>query len=241
VIALSMLLILAASGMAAQTCYFLGMQTSDSIICSVSGVVHTVATKLAQAINPIVPFGVTSPGVDFNISTTTDFDAGTKTNTTTETDRYNQSTGNIELDFPYAKKGANLVSYWRFENNTDEETGTHNGIVNGPVYTSSGKFGGAYDFDGVNDYIDVGNWTPTQNITVSAWAEFEDTAKSDIVSRWMFSNTSNQSFLLTRIVSTDIQAYVRNTAGTSAHAVYTITPTPGTWYHLVGTYDGSNV
>jgi hypothetical protein len=46
----------------------------------------------------------------------------------------------------------------------------HNGAVHGATWTPSGKYNGAYQFDGVNDYIDIptGNYK-SSNITLSAW------------------------------------------------------------------------
>src|SRR5690606_32136913 len=52
----------------------------------------------------------------------------------------------------------------------------HNGTPqNGPVYTTSGKVGGAMVFDGTNDYITLGNnfginWQ-SDNFTISVWAQ----------------------------------------------------------------------
>lgn len=71
-----------------------------------------------------------------------------------------------------------LVGYWSFEDGrgtqaTDfspagNNTGT---LTNGPTWTD-GKMGKALSFDGVNDYVDMGNPTNLQftgNITLSAW------------------------------------------------------------------------
>ena len=49
--------------------------------------------------------------------------------------------------------------------------GNH-GTVNGATSTASGKWGGAYSFDGVNDYIDTNkdiSWNNTNRITISFW------------------------------------------------------------------------
>ncbi|MCD6522786.1 MAG: LamG domain-containing protein [Candidatus Diapherotrites archaeon] len=91
---------------------------------------------------------------DFNITTTTDFDAGTKVNVTTSTDRYEQDEGTIELDFPYAEKDTNLTSYWRFEDNANDETGLGDGTVYGAT-SIDGWLDRAFLFDGSDDYISI--------------------------------------------------------------------------------------
>jgi hypothetical protein len=45
------------------------------------------------------------------------------------------------------------ISYYKFENNANDETGRNNGTVIGATWTSSGKFGGAYNFNGNGKYI----------------------------------------------------------------------------------------
>lgn len=89
-------------------------------------------------------------------TTTADWDSGTKTNTTSITDRFNQSSNTLELDFPYAEKDTNLISYWRMENLTDE-TGTLNLINSGGADVNpNGKFGSCYNFnDGDTEYMTI--------------------------------------------------------------------------------------
>jgi len=48
----------------------------------------------------------------------------------------------------------------------------NNGTINGAVWTSSGRFGSALQFDGVDDYVDCGNGASlniTTAVTVEAW------------------------------------------------------------------------
>ena len=91
----------------------------------------------------------------YTIDTTAEFDAGTKNGTATDTDEYSHPADQIQLSFPYASKYPHLLSYWRFENNANDETETNNGTVYGASSTS-GKFGDCYQFDGGNDYIRCG-------------------------------------------------------------------------------------
>ena len=52
----------------------------------------------------------------------------------------------------------NLISYWKMENDVTDEQGNHDGTNNGATFVAGNTgFGQAADFDGVNDYINIGN------------------------------------------------------------------------------------
>ena len=70
------------------------------------------------------------------------------------------------------------VAYWSFNDGSgtiavDSSGNTNTGnLTNGPVWTTAGKFGGALNFDGVNDYVNVGNPSSLQingNISICGW------------------------------------------------------------------------
>jgi gliding motility-associated-like protein len=68
-----------------------------------------------------------------------------------------------------------LVGYWPFCGNANDESGNgNNGTVNGAILTTDrfGNANSAYDFDGVNDYMDMGNNTSLHiqnNFSASFW------------------------------------------------------------------------
>ncbi len=69
---------------------------------------------------------------------------------------------------------AGLQLYLPFNDSTanDRSGKGHNGFVSGAVYNSSGGVmgSGAFGFNGINSFIDVGNWNVSgDNITLSAW------------------------------------------------------------------------
>lgn len=74
-----------------------------------------------------------------------------------------------------------LVGWWPFNGNANDESGNgNNGTVNGATLTND-RFGNAnkaYNFDGVNDYIDIGNPLELGNnpssYTQAGWAFYED-------------------------------------------------------------------
>ena len=175
---------------------------------------------------------------DFSITTTADFDAGTKSSIVTTTDEYDIIADEIALSFPYADKDANLVSYWRFEDNPNDETGTNNGTVTGATYTSLGKFGGAYDFDADNDYISIAadpslNFGANTDFSVSAWIYADASANNYILSSG--AGGAGEGWWLFRILNNALQAGLDD--GT------TLVTTTGTlalqdaWHHVVATFD----
>jgi uncharacterized protein (TIGR02145 family) len=65
-----------------------------------------------------------------------------------------------------------LVAYYPFNGNANDESGNgNNGIVNGATLTTDrfGNENSAYNFDGVNDFIQLPFGISNQPITISAW------------------------------------------------------------------------
>ncbi|HOI18901.1 MAG TPA: DUF2341 domain-containing protein, partial [Candidatus Woesearchaeota archaeon] len=68
-----------------------------------------------------------------------------------------------------------LVGSWHFDegtgNYTVDSSGNHNTgtLYNSPTWTSSGRYGNAINFDGVNDYVSLSNLSSTTSITITGW------------------------------------------------------------------------
>lgn len=79
-----------------------------------------------------------------------------------------------------------LVSYYSFDRDeggrvTDGSGKQNDARIHGAKWTAKGKSGGAYEFDGVNDYLDAGNPPSLQltaNFTLAAWIWPERTKDS---------------------------------------------------------------
>ncbi len=89
-----------------------------------------------------------------------------------------------------------LVSHWNFDaaNGSSptaavDVVGSNDGnVVGGATQVSSCVKGEAYDFDGVDDYINCGNDASLPSsgvVTVSAWVKFTDIQNSGIVGRFV--------------------------------------------------------
>ncbi len=109
------------------------------------------------------------------VNSTSGFDAGVKVNTSTSTDRYNQSVDTLELDFPYGVKDSSLVVYSRFENNYIDETNQYNGTEVGSVPFVDGKFGKGIDFSSSSgsDYVNYSTdpISDDGDVTFSIWVK----------------------------------------------------------------------
>lgn len=118
-----------------------------------------------------------------------------------------------------------------------------NGVVQGATWVLAGHFGGALSFDGVNDYVDLGNPTLlrlTGDMTLSAWVKAAGTpvndgqiiSKSDDVAGWQLKTSpdvGNQNFSVA--LSGQSGAYTGR---------YSVTERSlGTWYHVAGVFRGA--
>ena len=79
-----------------------------------------------------------------------------------------------------------LVGYWPFNGNANDESGNgNNGVVNGATLTSDrfGNSGSAYNFDGINNFIQCLNAGPTGNptITASFWLKSSQSTPAEIL------------------------------------------------------------
>lgn len=84
--------------------------------------------------------------------------------------------------------GANgLVSLWRFEEGegttAHDSVGNNDGTIYGASWTT-GMIGGALSFDGVDDYVDVGNdnsLKPLLPVTLSAWIRLSSSGSTEYI------------------------------------------------------------
>jgi len=134
------------------------------------------------------------------------------------------------------------------ENNTYVKDYSPNNLYanayNGTNYTTSGKLGGAFKFDGVNDYMVVSNSNGlniTNGITVSAWIKLD--------------SFSSYRRIIVKSPSTDVYPYttyglltdsgnkvrMEFSSGGYQHIIKSTTNlSNGVWYLVTGTWNGSD-
>ncbi|UCF07840.1 MAG: right-handed parallel beta-helix repeat-containing protein, partial [Thermoplasmata archaeon] len=170
-------------------------------------------------------------------------------NSQDNTIRENNISGMIDMD------RTGLVGFWKMDEfvwtgaagEVKDSSGLGNdGAHNGYTNTTSGRFGRCGDFDGSSDYIDCGDDAslgPVSAITVEAWARFDSVsgafpqivARGDNTEGWNLYSWSTGSYEFSFILLESGSSWGQ------AWAIGTTIPQPDTWYHVVGTYDGSSV
>ncbi len=144
-----------------------------------------------------------------------------------------------------------LAAWWLFQEGGGDQvydlsgngnTGTLNNFAFPATASSgwnSGKFGSALAYDGANDFIDTPADAELNGLrgTVSLWVLFNNTFRN-ISSK---GTTQNKGW----IIGTGSTDKITFQIGTGAARIGTIDPdgvaATNTWYHIAGTWDGSNV
>jgi hypothetical protein len=139
---------------------------------------------------------------------------------------------------------AGLIAYYPFNGNANDESGNgNNGAVNGVTLTAgrNGNVNSAYNFDGINDYIEIANDTIfelTDRITISAW--IKDAVETGVVvgkCDYMPGGTCNFE-----LFTADGGSFGFHFYRYGWHRVQsTISITDGNWHHIVGTYNRSRI
>jgi hypothetical protein len=156
-----------------------------------------------------------------------------------------------------AEQGDGLVAFYPFNGNANDESGNeNNGTVHGASLTEDrfGNSNSAYYLDGISNYISILNSStlnPQNAFTLCAWYksyDFTGAGYSPIIDKGYYSHTApyyqyklgvcgnystNYLYNMNFSVTTN---NVENRARSNKNYW-----TPGNWYFLVGTYDGTNV
>jgi hypothetical protein len=132
-----------------------------------------------------------------------------------------------------------LVGWWPFNGNANDESGNgNNGTVNGATLTNDrfGNVNKAYSFDGVDDFIDVGNSANlnfSDALSISVWLKKETTngnvkiiEQCDLVNFW-----ANYQF----VVMSDgkIAVGLRESNTTTKYTYSANSVQNNSWYHVV--------
>ena len=113
-----------------------------------------------------------------------------------------------------------------------------------PVWTTAGKYGGAYEFDGEDDYIQVADDASlniTDGITISAWIKTNDaSATQEIIAKDEHFITHATNVYGVVVTSSKIRFGVGN--GTTEDEIQTDeTISANTWYHVAGTWNPTEI
>jgi hypothetical protein len=129
-----------------------------------------------------------------------------------------------------------LIARWRMDDGAgivaDDEVGENNAdLINGPLWTSPGKMGGALTFDGSNDYLMVNPVVASDtSFTVAAWFKTTGTTTQYIYGEGN-SGISTPYFGVT-VNSSTIGFLHHDDATGSASGSYAATANNGNWHHV---------
>ncbi|MBT6462598.1 MAG: PQQ-binding-like beta-propeller repeat protein [Opitutae bacterium] len=136
-----------------------------------------------------------------------------------------------------------LVAHYPFNSNANDETGNgYDGVVHGASLgpDRQGTEASAYYFDGVDDYIDVGNHQLDGAFTIASWVYhdgvntlpwFEAVYATANIDIGLFAKLLEGSMFSRLHVGGNNDAYIDTDK---------MTVPSGNWYHLVGLWDGQN-
>src|SRR5882762_9245295 len=81
-----------------------------------------------------------------------------------------------------------LVSWWQGEGNAKDRIGENNGTMENGAGFATGKVGQAFQFDGVNGYVEMANSTslnPKGSFAIDAWIfPTQDDHRGTIIAKW---------------------------------------------------------
>ena len=147
-----------------------------------------------------------------------------------------------------------LVGWWGFNGNAQDGSGNGNhGTVNGATLTTDrfGNQNSAYDFDGVNDWIQVQDHVSLRpsHITMSAWFNLANLNGSySIITKTNTQNASGEQYILGVDFLSNWKPNFQIKQGSNCQPGYNWQRlilnngySQNYWYHLVCTYDGTTL
>lgn len=133
-----------------------------------------------------------------------------------------------------------IVSWWKLDGNAQDSVGNNNGHVEGASSVSSGcKSGGCYSFDGINDYINLGqpeslDFVGNQDaFTIAGWIKVEPGKPGYLLSK---GDTVMQNRQYGMFVQTDSAFWGFAGGGSSINSGAIVGD--GTWRHIAITVPG---
>jgi hypothetical protein len=137
-----------------------------------------------------------------------------------------------------------LVGWWKLDNDVKDSSGAGNNgtIVGTPTYVAAGKVGASLKLNGTTDYVDCGNAASlniSDVITLSAWIKPATLANSAYQT---FISKGDNAYVLAQSNTNLLQLSIYDTgAWYQANSVAVTTAFNGSWHHVAGTFDGTEI
>ncbi|MCK5560392.1 MAG: LamG domain-containing protein, partial [Thermoplasmata archaeon] len=184
----------------------------------------------------------------YTITSTSEFDAGTKNDVVTETDEYQIPSGQIQVESPCYERDSSLVLFLPLNEGTgstanDESTYNNDGTISGATWVN-GKYEKALDFDGSNDYVviqDQNEFTisTTGTLSVQFWLKTgnDKTTRQEIISKGGLNGVNPREWA-TRIINGEFHATIISSSAGASIRGEKVSISANTWYHITVVYTG---
>jgi hypothetical protein len=138
-----------------------------------------------------------------------------------------------------------LVGWWPFNGNANDESGNgNNGTNNGATLTADrfGNVNKAFDFDGVDDFINAGQNITFSNYTISSWVLLNTTPDyyNTVVSK-ISTNFQNYELRINDVANNIIPEFIwgdnSSWLGMGGSTSFPI----ASWHHLVVSFNSNNI
>ncbi|MHC4475884.1 MAG: LamG-like jellyroll fold domain-containing protein [Planctomycetota bacterium] len=132
-----------------------------------------------------------------------------------------------------------LIGWWKLDGDVKDSSGNdHHGVIHGNPKWVTGRIGDGLEFDGVDDYVDIGNKMDMSAFTVAVWVKSpaapSSTSQSEVVCWESIGINWDQP-----------GPFFRGAAGLRvgrrSYAASFRTLKANTWYHLCATYNGESL
>ena len=161
--------------------------------------------------------------------------------TTTEiTAIYNAGSAGIRR--PSVAPPSGLVSWWKGENNANDQLGVNNGTLQGGTTYSAGLVGQAFSFNGVNGYVEVPHSATlnlTSGLTLGTWFNLRSLDAALFSKGDSGASEPGSSYHLVVMPNGSINVALYGTYPADWWQTAAGLVTTGQWYHVATTWDGT--
>lgn len=128
-----------------------------------------------------------------------------------------------------------ILAYWKFDSDATDSVGSADGTVSGATNTT-GFINNGYDFDGVNDYIDLGDNSALElvnDLTVSFWTKTTTTVNDYFFANGTDFAASQFGGYAIKIQGGKVKVQKATSTTTNIELTGTVSVNDGNWHHVV--------
>ncbi len=137
------------------------------------------------------------------------------------------------------------TAYYKLDGNATDSSGNGNNGAESNVTWANGRFDQAAVFNGTNSYIYASNSVqqPTTNYSISVWSKWDSKPSGSVglVGNFKTGVNPQVGFVLAKATGSNVFGFWADGTATNGNVQGTTNFVINRWYHVVGTYDGSNI